>query len=79
MKAATRYAISGLVIAPILALGGFSISSAESPKTCVEDYKVGWTQTNEQTAQCESSSDNKHEEPVVVANPAGKVPAGQQP
>lgn len=71
-----------------LCLGGITAAPAfaESPKTCenTDPYKQGWTQqsVNEQTAACESSSDNKHETvPVVVSNtnPGGQLPPGQQP
>lgn len=70
-----------------LCLGGMSVPAfAESPKTCenTQPYKQGWTSetVNQQTAACESSSDNKHETvPVVVSNtnPGGQLPPGQQP
>ena len=72
-----RYLAIGSIAAVIVGITGFA--SAESPKTCEEAYKVGWTQTKEQTAQCESSSDNKHETPEVNTNPGGNVPPGAQP
>lgn len=73
-------AISGIAAA-FLAIPGaaFAAPNQSAIKFCEEAYKNGWTLTNEQVAQCQSASNNKHEEPVVVANPGGNLPPGQQP
>lgn len=78
----TRILAVGALASAILSLGAGFASAAPNDsaiKFCQEAYKNGWTLTNEQVAQCQSASNNKHEEPVVVTNPGGNVPPGQQP
>jgi hypothetical protein len=67
-----------------LALTGIGTAAYAAPdasaiKSCEEAYKNGWVLTNEQVAQCVSAGFNKFTEPVVVTNPGGQVPPGQQP
>jgi hypothetical protein len=74
------FAVSAVVSA-FLAIPGAAMAAPNQSaiKFCEDAYKNGWTLTNEQVAQCQSASNNKHEEPVAVTNPGGQLPPGQQP
>jgi hypothetical protein len=74
-----RKIILSAISAVILVFGFAGVASAESTKTCSEEFKQGWDATNTQTAQCGSESDNKHETPQTRTNPGGNVPPGAQP
>ena len=73
-------AVSGVAAALISIPGAaFAAPNQNAVKFCEDAYKNGWTLTNEQVAQCTSAGVNKHTEPVVVTNPGGQLPPGQQP
>jgi hypothetical protein len=73
-------AVSGIAAAFLSVPGlAFAAPDANAVKFCQDAYKNGWTLTNEQVAQCESAGVNKFTEPVVVTNPGGNTPPGQQP
>ena len=74
-----RKIILAAISTVILVFGFAGTASAASTKTCSEEFKNGWDATNTQTAQCGSSSDNKHETAPVNTNPGGNVPPGAQP
>ena len=76
-----RYLAIGSIAAAIIGISGLASAApnANAIKFCEDAYKNGWTLTNEQVAQCESAGFNKFTEPVVVTNPGGNTPPGQQP
>jgi len=72
----------GLGISSLI-LSSASLASAApndaAIKECETAYKNGWTLTQEQVAQCRAIGAQSYQEPVVVTNPGGQLPPGQQP
>ena len=57
----------------------YAAPNSNAIKECETAYKNGWTLTEAQVAQCRAAGAQSYSEPIVVANPGGNLPPGQQP